>query len=266
MNKSKIYLLPLFFVLLIGACRKEEEFCDDPADRNCPNFDVCTEAIPANSDFIIVSSVNGPADTIIDVEIDTSYGGSKSYYKAVVSEGLDSYAWRVGADPNVFTGNEVNINFSGFVGDIIVTLETAALDDMMCLSAGQLNDTKSKTINYASSGAVGSIFGRYIGSIENDEGGQEYEVVVDNSFPPYRRLRGLPLPSDCDYATVGIPLYRGYQFFVSTFTQEGPTPRCRNLTVVGRINLDDSNEIRIEYVYDDDDGNRKEVVFVGQRQ
>jgi hypothetical protein len=133
----------------------------------------------------------------------------------------------------------------------------------MCLEESQLNDVKTKQIHYADRGRTASIFGVFKGTLIGNTDDQEYEVRVDNSLPPFSRLHGLPLPADCDFNNREIPLYRSCQFFVSTFFQEGPTPRCRNLIVVGRINLEDSNELQIEYVYGDDEGKRKEVVFVG---
>jgi hypothetical protein len=264
---KNIIILPfaLLLVFLISACEKER-FCDDPNNPTCPNFDPCLQVIPANSNFRIVGSVEFVADTIIDIEIDTAYGGGNAFYKADVIEGLESYAWKVGADPRVFTGPELYLDFTNITGNVSVTLETTALNTSMCLEESQLNDVKTKQIHYAERDRVASIFGVFKGTLIGDTDEQEYEVLVDNSLPPFRRLHGLPLPTDCDFNNRGIPLYSGYQFFVSTFFQEGPTPQCRELIVVGRVDLEDSNQLRIEYVYLDDDGERKEVVFIGRRQ
>jgi|AntRauTorckE5430_2_1112549.scaffolds.fasta_scaffold06677_2 hypothetical protein len=264
---KSIIILPFALLLLLfsAACGKEdEEFCEDPTNRNCPNFDPCTLAVAANSDFKIVAAVRTFGDTIIDIEIDTAIGGGNIYYKAVVTEGLESYAWKVGADPRTFTEAELNLDFTTYTGDISVTLETTAANNMMCLEEAQLRDVKTKRIHYAARAATGSIISTFKGTLLGDSAGDEHEVWIDDSSF-FNRLRGLPLPADCDFNGRGIPLYSGYQFFVSTFIQERGRPRCRNLIVVGRINLEDSNELRIEYVYDGDDGKRKGVVFVGRR-
>jgi hypothetical protein len=263
-NLSFFPLLLLAFLLFDG-CKKDEEFCDDPTDQRCPNYDPCTLAVAANSDFKIVVPIRHVADTIIDIEVDTSRGGGGVYFKAVVTTGLESYAWKVGADPRTFTESEINLDFTAYVGDVSITLETTAASNMMCLEEAQLKDVRTKRIYYAARGATGSIDGVFKGRVIGDAEGQEYEVQIGDSPPPFRRLRGLPLPADCDFNGRGIPLFSGYQYFVSTFRQEVARPRCRNLIVVGRINLEDSNELRIEYVYDGDDGKRKEVVFVGRR-
>jgi hypothetical protein len=260
------FLLPfaVILVLLTSACR-EDVFCDDPANFTCPNFDPCTRSPPANSDFKIVAPVEFVADTTIEIEIDTSVSGGTTYYKANVTRGLKSYAWKVGTDPQIFTGPELTLDFTGFVGAVSVTLETTADSTSTCLDESQFRDVKTKQIYYTDHRSSAPVFGTFKGTLQGTPD-EEYEVRVDNSHPPFSRLHGLPVPPNCDFNERGIPLYRGYQFFVSTFLRESSTSRCRNLIVVGRINLEDSNELRIEYVYDDDEGKRKEVTFVGQRQ
>lgn len=53
---------------------------------------------------------------------------------------------------------------------------------------------------------------------------------------------------------------------MSSFLQKCGTLHCRNLVFVGRIDHDDNDLLRIEYVYDDDDVSRKTVVFEGRSQ
>jgi hypothetical protein len=264
---KNIIILPfaLLLVMLISTCNKER-FCNDPNNPICPNFDPCLQAVPANSNFQFVAVVPNITDTLIDINIDTSYSGGNAVYKALVTEGLETYAWKVGADPRVFTEPELYLDFTAFTGDISVTLETTALNTGICLEESQLKDVKTKQIHYANRSRTAPIFGIFKGRLVGDVDGTEYEIQVDNSLPPFRRLHGLPLPDDCNFDARGIPLYFGYQYFVSNFLQEGPTPRCRELIVVGRIDLEDSNQLRIEYVYLDDDGDKKEAVFIGRRQ
>jgi hypothetical protein len=261
-NLSFFPLLLLAFLLFDG-CKKDEEFCDDPTNRRCPNYDPCTLAVAAISDFKIVGTVNFGGDTIIDIEVDSALGGFNTAYQADVKEGL-SYAWKVGVDPRTFPGPELSLGFSNFTGNVSVTLETTSLDTLGCLESSQMTDIQTKTIYYTDGSIPYPIHGFFRGKVEGEAGGPEYEVEVENTFS-FSRLHGLPLPADCDFSDRGIPLYSGFQFFVSTFIQDRGRPRCRNLIVVGRINLEDSNELRIEYVYDGDDGKRKEVVFVGRR-
>jgi hypothetical protein len=220
----------------------------------------------ANSDFGFFFRVD-PAvgDTIIDIAIDTTYGGSPVWYKAL-NKGLSSYSWRVGSDPQIFDEEELKLNFTNFSGDVAVTLETSIENVGLCFEESQLRDVKTKQIYYAARGEDPSFFGLFKGRIVGETDQRVYDVQLGQIRPPFDQLYGLPLPTDCDFNGRGIPLYADYQAFVSTFAQEGPTPRCRNLIVVGRIDKEDSNLLRIEYVYDDDDDNRKTVVFEGIRQ
>jgi hypothetical protein len=202
-------------------------------------------------------------DTTVNIEVDTSYSGAGTVYQPSVKEGL-SYAWKVGADPRTFTAPELSLSFTGFTGNIAVTLETTSLDTLGCLESSQMRDVQTKTIYYTDRSIPTPIHGFFRGRIEGEANGQEYEVEVEDTFS-FSRLQGLPLPGDCDFNDRGIPLFTGFQYFISTFLQDRRTPRCRNLIVVGRINLEDRNELRIDYVYDGDDGKRKTVVFVGRR-
>lgn len=266
--KNLFTLLFTFVVItLIASCRPEEEFCDDPTNRRCPNFDICTEVVAANSDFIFVAPIQivGQADTLIDLELNKAYGGAQVKFRAI-NDDLASYSWKVGDDPREFSDHEIFLSFNNFSGTIPVTLTTTANNSEMCLENYQLRDEVTKEMTYISRDESPAIDGVFKGTLLQEIDEQEYEVQVINSLPPYRRLHGLPLPNDCDFNGRGIPLFYGYQVFLSTFTREGPTPRCRNLTVVGRIDMEDNDLLRIEYVYDDDDGSRKTVVFEGRRQ
>lgn len=266
MKKVFSIFLALTITTLVYSCKPDEEACTDATNSLCPNYDPCTVAVAASSDFDFVFQVeNAVGDTIIDLSVDTTYGGSPVLYRAL-TPGLSSYSWRVGADPRTFNEQELKLNFTGFSGNISVTLETLTTNSDFCLEEWQLQDVQTKQIYYAARGDDPAFFGAFRGSILGASDEQEYDVQLGDPLPPYDRLYGLPLPDDCVFNDRGIPLYADYQAFVSTFTQEGPTPRCRNLTVVGRIDKEDSDLLRIEYVYDDDDGSRKEVVFEGRRQ
>jgi hypothetical protein len=262
-NLAFLPFLLLTFLLLDG-CKKEDEFCDDPTNRQCPNFDPCTLAVAANSDFKIVNTISFGVDTVINIEVDTAYGGSSNTaYQADIQEGL-AYAWKVGADPRTFQGPELSLNFTGFIGNVAVTLETTTLDSLGCIPESEMRTTKTKNIYYTDLSIPYSIHGVFRGKVLGEAGELEYDVEVENTFS-YSRLHGLPLPDDCTFDGRGIPLSGRFQCFVSTFLRDLRTPRCRNLTVVGRINLEDRDELRIEYVYDDDAGRRKTKVFVGRR-
>lgn len=266
MNNQCTFLSVLLLLFFIASCQPEEEFCDDPADRTCPNYDPCTAVPPANSDFEFVAKIENPfADTVIDLVVTEAYGGARINYKATTT-GLTTYEWRVGNDPRTFSGEEMYLDFLGFSGDIPVSLRTTStnLDD--CLTEDQLVAEHTKTITYVELSAPPAIDGTFKGEIVGAIDDQEYEISISNPRPPYRRMFGLPVPADCDFRDRGVPLYSGYQVFVSTFLQESGTPDCRNLVVVGRIDHNDSDVLHIEYVYDDDDGSRKTVVFEGRRQ
>lgn len=262
MKNLSFLSLVLLILLFLAGCKPDKEFCDDPTNSRCPNFDPCTLAVAANSDFKIVNLGSTAHDTIIDTEVDTAYGNTA--YQAEIKEGL-AYAWKVGADPRTFSGPELSLNFTGFTGNVSVTLETTSLDTLGCLAESQTRDVQTKTIYYTDLSIPSPIHGIFKGRVLGEADGREYEIEVEKTFS-YSRLRGLPLPEDCTFDGRGIPLDPGFQRFISMFSQDRRTPRCRNLIVIGRINLEDRDELRIDYVYDDDAGKRKTVVFVGRRQ
>jgi hypothetical protein len=211
MKNIIIRTFSFLLVFLSGGCGKEEEaFCDDPTNRRCPNFDPCTLAVVASSDFRIVGTVNFAGDTIIDIEVDSALGGFNTAYQAEVKEGL-SYAWKVGADPRTFSGPELSLGFSNFTGNISVTLETTSLDTLGCLESSQMRDVQTKTIYHTDRSIPSPIHGFFRGKVAGEVGGPEYEVEVENTFS-FSRLHGLPLPVDCDFNGREYHFYLTFNF------------------------------------------------------
>ncbi len=266
MNNSPAWLTCIICLMFCAPCGPDDDNCFDETNPRCPNYDECLGYPAANSGFKFFKGIRfNWADTLIDIEVDTAYAGSTIYFKAD-SNNLASYTWRVGNDPNLFNSPEFDLNFTNFSGDVDVTLTTTADTNLLCLIDNQLQDVKVKRLHIASQTRVAPVFGTFRGSIINNPNQREHEIQVSTLLnSPYQRVYNLPLPGDCDFNDRGIPIVMDYQFLVSSFIGEGPTPRCRNLIVVGRMTLGDSDEITIDYVYDDDDGSRKEVTFVGRR-
>lgn len=260
-------ILSLFVGLFAMGC-KEEPICDDPSDFMCPNYDRCIGKVAANSDFVVVSSFSFGADTIVELEADTLYGGPNSYYKALVTEGLASYEWQIGSDARRFRDSTVSLDFTGYEGPVRITLTTHAIEDrIQCLEESELMDVKTKEVYYVSVNRVGSNVGTFVGAVSDSDEEVTISIIgwtgsLETSF----LLSGLTIPGNCGGLVGGVPLISAYQNFVSGYRNSSRYNRCRNLTVIGQIDKANRDKIQIDYWYDADDGSRKHEVFVGYRQ
>lgn len=253
-------------VVTVMGCQPDDPICDNPLNSRCPNFDPCVEYPAASSDFEFLVRLTNPlaVDTLFEVAVDTSYWAENAEFVAQTND-LE-YFWQVGTDPTVHSGKELQINFTGYEGDVEVTLTTFADSVSSCLEDHERRDEKSKTIHFVSGSRFSPILGTFVGKLIGQTDDREYTVEISEENPPVPRLKGLPLPNDCDFHDRGIPVDNGYQFLVSMFVQVDRSRRCRNLSVSGRLDLENTDMLLIEYQFDDDSGKRVSRIFEGWRQ
>ena len=265
----KLVISAFLVVVCITSCVNDDETwsCDDPTNRFCANYDPCIHLPPANSEFdFIVKYLPSVMDTALYKSVDSVYPGGDLYYIAK-TDNLE-YEWTVGNDVRSFTGKELNLSFQGFRGgEIPVTLRTKSLDSLACVPLDEREAVQTKSIYYVNRSRPRRPEGTFVGRVLEDDEQQQDTIWLGRTNLNLRRLFGLPLPDDCDTQGRGIPLFIGYRDFGSTFIyDEGRTHRCRNLIVLGEMEPGSADIIRIEYFYDDDNGQRIKRTFVGERE
>lgn len=113
-----ISVLCVVAMLLNSQCRS----CDDPSNPDCPNYDPCYGKKPANADFAIKESV-GYYTPVFPTKEPCDTALQSNYVFFFPTDTLaDSYEWRVGSDPRVFTSKVLYLEFD-VLGEIEVTLK-----------------------------------------------------------------------------------------------------------------------------------------------
>ncbi len=258
----------LLFVLLLPSCKKDK-FCQDPSNPRCENYDPCLLAVAADSDFVIIDSLDRILDTAMSIEVVRFLAGAPGFFKAT-NKSMDTYEWQIGTHSGILTEPVASLNFTGFDGLIDVTLTTTINDENACFSASQLRSTTTKSVRIVDIGIHQSpVFGIYRGRNVGDSEADAYTVEVAAIFSPggfEQRLDGIKLPPGCTIAPQGIPIVSSIQGVASAFRHNFIFTPCRNLILVGKLSDDNEDEITLDYWYDADNGSRKHEVFIGYRQ
>ncbi|MFT4754454.1 MAG: hypothetical protein ACI9GM_000053 [Salibacteraceae bacterium] len=127
-------------LLLIQSCK-----CDDPSDPSCPNFDPC---LCVNEDFanfkmeerIMMFGRGEYVETVNTVEGNT-------IYFSILDENVDSVHWKIGTDPKIREGNNIDLFFDSPFGDIEIRCISYKKSVASCLGENAIIDTIYKTLH-----------------------------------------------------------------------------------------------------------------------
>lgn len=265
---TKLFWFILLPSLFFAACQEDDD-CTEYVYPWCPNYDPCAGVSPADAEILLIDSTTW-TDSLFSIEVDTTLTYSQFYFRPKNIQEYATYSWRVGSDPRTFEGAIQDISFLGFEGEIEIQLTVNIDDPNNCLSVNERTASSSKSIYMKDmSGVYSQVYGNYEGYLEESP---DDTVAIelygwDADFFKSRRLFNLPLPEDCNpIQEVGIPIAGGHAWFLSEFVNRHTSRRCRNLTVIGMLDEDNRNRIRIDYWYNDNDGKRIQRTFRGERQ
>lgn len=263
----------LSVLLLLGvtcfvSCREDDEQpCVDANNPDCPNYDPCLGAMPVIADNILVidSITTTFGDIAYSMPVDTLGKGTTVYLRPNEINTKASYEWQVGTDLRLFTDPIVDMNFTGFEGDVEVRLVTVVENDFDCLPAIETVDTSYYNF-YIGALAIADfpVHGAFRGALESKPN-EEFVIEIyryEGSTSFSTRIRGFPL--DCYGEEVYTRLSGGYDWFVTS--HRFGDFRCRELTSVGRLRENDHRVLEVDYTYVDDNGNKVEEYFVGYRE
>lgn len=267
----RLKLLGLLLLLTFTCCTScgedDEQPCVDAFHPDCPNYDPCLSVLPAQPDNIaILDSVpEAFADIGISFSIDTMGKGGTVYFRPDIIRDDAIYEWKIGTDPRIFTETILDVNFTGFEGDVQVRLVTKITDEFACLEQAEQIDTSYQSfyINYLLIEDF-PIIGAYKGATESKPE-EEFTLEIyphQTSTSTVYRLRGFNL--DCIEDGNYAPITFNYDSFVTVHLSFDF--RCRELTAVGRLRENDHRVLEVDYSYVDDEGKTIEKRFVGYRQ
>lgn len=264
-------LLGLILLLTFTCCNScgedDEQPCVDAFNPDCPNYDPCLSVLPAQPDNIaVIDSVSTTfGDLAMGVLVDTLGRGTTLYFRPEVIREDATYQWQIGSDPRIFNDSVLDVNFTGFTGDVEVRLVTLIDDTFGCLSNAETIDTSYYNF-YVDDLAIAEypVHGIFSGTLESNP---EEEISIEvyryeTSSSSSTRIRGFPL--DCYEDGPNTRLAGGLDWFVTS--HHVFDFRCRELTAVGRLRENDHRVLEVNYTYVDDDGKTVEERFIGYRQ
>jgi len=160
----------LISIFSISCCKDQ---CTDPTDINCSNYDPCYGVMKTSAEFDILRKLS-TADTTYWFSVDTLYNrsfGSGSIYYFKASEESETYQWRIGTDPTVYTTKDFSLAFENITGLIDIELIVSRTPNTSCFPDDSGLDTIVKTI-YAKPffdyQADAPLFGDFQGSCEHE--------------------------------------------------------------------------------------------------
>lgn len=224
-------------MLLIHCCKEE---CDDPTNRDCPNYDPCLSYEPANAEFMILDSLTGwicDGELFgLSTEVDTLFVSNELIFRA--KHDNDTYQWKVGTDDRTWIEKEFSLDFgTNGTGDIPITLIVSKNDPDGCLTAEERSDTLTKFVhlyfwNHSTADNAPPIVGSYFGANE-DMPSDTFTIEV----PLGLTIQGIQnLPKDCTNAIGDLRLSNSSFVFAS----------CGNSCGIG-ILQEDNETIIVDY-------------------
>ncbi|MFN0214170.1 MAG: hypothetical protein ACKVT2_07930 [Saprospiraceae bacterium] len=258
------FLLASFCVsLLISSlsCHKcKEEYCDNPYDPNCANYDPCLGKEQTDAEFVILDTIvcgDDLKNLWQSFEVDTCHPRDV-WFRALHNN--DTYEWKIGSDPRIFTEKEFSLYIDVF-GDIPIRLITTKKNIFNnCFPDDVGRDTFYRTLHIANYNLIAPIYGKYLGY---DEQNPLLEYTIEIKSPQsagvYSGVYGLPegclklipppLPSD---------MYESWRYGVvadrdiNCFEPQGVAELAadyRTLTINYTIRKDFSSSNRISRVF-----------------
>ncbi len=194
---SRDIFIGLMILSLFYACTK-----DDPLDPNSPNYNPCLTIEKPSAKFgagtIETIGVTGDyyngfyKDSTIYFDQDTIPGYCLFY--AYDLENVDSFYWKVGTDPRVFTGSKFSLQFDKNLHGQSIDVRLIALKKSDCFPSGYARDTSTRTLvinsDYSKSKTQIRYNSKYLGT-SNEFPGEEYLVEFMDKIET-NRSKGFP--------------------------------------------------------------------------
>jgi hypothetical protein len=274
------FCFPVFSLLLLGSlwlfagCGEDDDLltpCTDPANPDCSNYDPCWGVSTPSSAFMMFDSTTAGVlwvDTSLSVLVDTLYAtsGAGLYFRPLQIESGVTYEWQIGDDPRLFEAPIITQSFNRAYGNIEVRLVAKIEDSLACLNPELRSDTSYQTLTLLDGEfAASKVWGTYRGnSSENPDEEVVLDVFLETEQNVFAGVRASVLQLCCNGQRDYVRITACYDWFVSTHPPS--SPRCRELTVTGKLREDNHNLIDIDYWYKDDEGVRRHYTFTGRRQ
>ncbi|MEO6832430.1 MAG: hypothetical protein ABI378_08405 [Chitinophagaceae bacterium] len=177
-----VVFLTTMAIVVLPSCKKK---CKDPNDPNCPNYNPCLSLQPLTADFRMYEKTYYDLPAFENLLDDTCDGGPV-VFKAV-SQGADSYEWKIGA--GVYAKDSVELNFTTAPDSstIPITLTIHKKRNTSCFPNEDtvLTMTKSLTIRRNNMGENhgGLYYGRWKGYYTDSPNVYSVVTIVNKTVP-----------------------------------------------------------------------------------
>ncbi len=270
---KQIYIPLIAFIILFTLTSCKKNYCNDPTNPDCENYDPCYGIQEANAEFVIEENVNGRyfiGDTV----------GGVSLHRFRALHNADSFIWKLGSE----TIREKQFERRFFPNDkwLEVQLIVFKKANSNCNKKQKISDTLKKrfyswdftTDNNGIYKYRRPVYGYYKGFYESNKNKTVEVFLVDSifKFPLSGQLnyvfgiKGFPLPnSNCpNIPNLGNIFAVFCDIKIATGGYHSLTPVSKSFVYLDRYNRD---KITIEVSYKDTLSNVwKEDKFIGFRK
>lgn len=270
-NKIYLRIFLMFSIIMSFGCGNDDDGCST-IDVACPEFDQCEylRQNPLTADFSHVDATydgsNTTCTSVVEItESDTSYFGLHTFrakYRPTNLNSVDiSYEWQFGSDPNVRTGEVVELFFNENVGPSVNVTLTTTINSSNCSEFDSATVSSSKVMRLIDADISPSkLLGRYEGN--NDNEGPERVIRIA------RYLNGFQyginnLFDNCPSNQEGNTLFVGLNY-KHLLIPESNSDGCKFTCGSGKLS-EDNNTITINYTTRSDDGTETDHQFIGTR-
>ena len=205
----KLFFL-LMSVILVMSCHKCKDECDDPTNKECPNYvDPCASLSPFTADFKMVS-YGGIEPSSYEI-LDGDTGWCLQTMGFITRHEVDSVKWLLGTDPTIRTQTSLTINFGLPYYNVPVTCIAYGKQNSECFGTELVTDTVVKHINVVHWPDLPIWTWRFMCHYSDEpetEFEVHFEIEVNANSPPNwpmgdRELYGLAHIEECQFAGCG---------------------------------------------------------------
>lgn len=262
------HYLAILIVMVFAACENPEETCSDATNPECPNYDTCLTAEKTDAHFVIVDSIRPSLGlNAAGFATDTIWPYANIYFRA--THPGQSYAWRIGSDPQTFTEKEFTLFFpTDLTGPVPIELITTKQPLPACFPGDDGRDTFQRTLYLIDLFAVFDqmpILGTYKG-FDTDKPNETFTITIEVAGDhPADGIHLIDFPKGCDLTGFEprsiIASWKGF------YLESGQGTVCGDPEGIGTLSPDGKTlTIRYTTVADPSTLARVSKTFVGERQ
>lgn len=248
-------LIPLALMLLVASCKDEDDqLCNDPRNKNCPNYNPCIDVKPVSAAFTMVEESGFLRRDLLWTYYDTDTSVYNEVRFTALEQNALSYKWFIGTELEPRYGQSITINFTESRTPKRIRLIVEKAPNKNCYPNDDGIDTLDRMLYFINRYDTVSMpmYGKFRGvSTENLLQPKDIEIglFTHPSTGNYVTFAGL---NDCVAHTssgnLGFRLYTPWKVNMRVYDPNTglDKPRCNLFDVIVRL-PDNTDSIYLQY-------------------